>query len=254
MHAPRRHGCGAGGGRLGACDAALTALLPRTHARTRPRSPHATPPHALLPPTPAVCHGFAGYFDATLYRDVHLSIHPDTHTTNMFSWFPIYFPLRAPLALAPGEGSLPGGAGGRAGGRGPLCRRCCRARGVVALASHAHHARPRPPAPLRRSQGGGAHVAMRGQAQGVVRVGGDPAPGLAHPQSQRPLVSRWPLRSEALARHYSAPCLSSAAPASASARTALPLPAPELTVNEWLCAGACSPPSPAAVRASRPRR
>uniref|UniRef100_A0A2N9ERZ7 Protein arginine N-methyltransferase n=1 Tax=Fagus sylvatica TaxID=28930 RepID=A0A2N9ERZ7_FAGSY len=32
-------------------------------------------------------HGFAGYFDATLYKDVHLGIEPSTATPNMFSWF-----------------------------------------------------------------------------------------------------------------------------------------------------------------------
>lgn len=45
----------------------------------------------------ALLHGFAGYFDAELYKDVHLSIFPPTHTPNMFSWFPIYFPLRTPV-------------------------------------------------------------------------------------------------------------------------------------------------------------
>jgi hypothetical protein len=45
----------------------------------------------------AMMHGFAGYFDAELYKDVHLSIFPPTHTPNMFSWFPIYFPLRTPV-------------------------------------------------------------------------------------------------------------------------------------------------------------
>ena len=51
----------------------------------------------------AVCHGLAGYFDAQLYGDVHLSIHPPSHTPNMFSWFPIYFPLQEPVHLAAGE-------------------------------------------------------------------------------------------------------------------------------------------------------
>lgn len=41
-----------------------------------------------------MCHGLAGYFDAQLYGDVHLSIHPPTHTANMFSWFPIFFPFK----------------------------------------------------------------------------------------------------------------------------------------------------------------
>ena len=34
--------------------------------------------------------------------DVTLNTHPPTHTPNMFSWFPIYFPLKDPLPLAPG--------------------------------------------------------------------------------------------------------------------------------------------------------
>uniref|UniRef100_A0A0D9VC33 Protein arginine N-methyltransferase n=1 Tax=Leersia perrieri TaxID=77586 RepID=A0A0D9VC33_9ORYZ len=42
-------------------------------------------------------HGFAGYFDAVLYKDVHLGIEPNTATPNMFSWFPIFFPLRKPI-------------------------------------------------------------------------------------------------------------------------------------------------------------
>ncbi|KAL1556944.1 Protein arginine N-methyltransferase 5 [Salvia divinorum] len=46
--------------------------------------------------------GFAGYFDATLYKDVHLGIEPSTATPNMFSWFPIFFPLRAPVYVKPG--------------------------------------------------------------------------------------------------------------------------------------------------------
>ncbi|EFN58275.1 hypothetical protein CHLNCDRAFT_142244 [Chlorella variabilis] len=49
-----------------------------------------------------LCHGFAGYFDARLYKDVHLSIHPPTHTPNMFSWFPIYFPVRTPFYVPQG--------------------------------------------------------------------------------------------------------------------------------------------------------
>lgn len=45
----------------------------------------------------AVIHGFAGYFESVLYKDVILSTHPPTHTPNMFSWFPIFFPLAAPV-------------------------------------------------------------------------------------------------------------------------------------------------------------
>jgi protein arginine N-methyltransferase 5 len=56
-------------------------------------------------------HGFAGYFDAKLYSgpagDVHCSIYPPTHTMGpsgepMFSWFPIYFPLRYPVYVPAG--------------------------------------------------------------------------------------------------------------------------------------------------------
>ncbi|KAJ6811382.1 protein arginine N-methyltransferase 5 isoform X1 [Iris pallida] len=51
----------------------------------------------------AMVHGFAGYFDATLYKDVHLGIEPTTATPNMFSWFPIFFPLRRPLCVPMGS-------------------------------------------------------------------------------------------------------------------------------------------------------
>ena len=76
----------------------------------------------------AVLHGFGGYFEAKLYKDIIISalsalsplretilrlqrnrfagerlmlagIHPETHSPGMFSWFPVYFPIkvRAPL-------------------------------------------------------------------------------------------------------------------------------------------------------------
>lgn len=51
----------------------------------------------------ALCHGLAGYFEARLYGNVHLSIHPPTHTPEMFSWFPIFFPLKEPVQLKAGE-------------------------------------------------------------------------------------------------------------------------------------------------------
>ncbi|GIL73292.1 hypothetical protein Vretimale_4879 [Volvox reticuliferus] len=50
----------------------------------------------------AVLHGFAGYFECTLYGDVLLSIHPPSHSENMFSWFPIFFPLREPVYVPAG--------------------------------------------------------------------------------------------------------------------------------------------------------
>ncbi|KAF8515395.1 PRMT5-domain-containing protein [Hysterangium stoloniferum] len=53
-------------------------------------------------PQASVLHGFAGYFEATLYGDVGLSIQPDTKdeiTPNMLSWFPLFIPLKEPLYL-----------------------------------------------------------------------------------------------------------------------------------------------------------
>jgi protein arginine N-methyltransferase 5 len=47
-------------------------------------------------------HGIAGYFEAELYKDVKLSILPATHSPGMFSWFPIYFPICAPVYLQQG--------------------------------------------------------------------------------------------------------------------------------------------------------
>lgn len=51
----------------------------------------------------ALVHGFAGYFDSTLYKDIHLGIEPSTATPNMFSWFAIYFPLRQPIYVPVGS-------------------------------------------------------------------------------------------------------------------------------------------------------
>jgi protein arginine N-methyltransferase 5 len=42
-------------------------------------------------------HGFAGYFTAELYQSVFYSINPQTHTTGMHSWFPLYFPIKNPF-------------------------------------------------------------------------------------------------------------------------------------------------------------
>ena len=36
------------------------------------------------------------------YGNVTLSIHPQTHTEDMHSWFPIYFPLKEPLLCPAG--------------------------------------------------------------------------------------------------------------------------------------------------------
>ncbi|KAF8573487.1 PRMT5-domain-containing protein [Ramaria rubella] len=53
-------------------------------------------------PHAGALHGLAGYFEAVLYRDVGLSIHPDRKdliSRNMLSWFPLFFPLKEPLYL-----------------------------------------------------------------------------------------------------------------------------------------------------------
>jgi len=50
----------------------------------------------------ALLHGFGGYFDAILYKDVHLGIEPSITTPNMFSWFAIFFPLLRPVYIPTG--------------------------------------------------------------------------------------------------------------------------------------------------------
>jgi len=50
-----------------------------------------------------VLHGFAGYFETVLYKDVRLSIVPESFSEGMFSWFPAYFPLVKPIFLNKGE-------------------------------------------------------------------------------------------------------------------------------------------------------
>lgn len=53
----------------------------------------------------ALIHGFAGFFESKLYDNVTLSIHPPTFTPSMFSWFPLFFPLRSPVYV-PGNSEL----------------------------------------------------------------------------------------------------------------------------------------------------
>lgn len=48
----------------------------------------------------AVCHGLAGYFEATLYPGIELSTNPlsmGEKSPEMMSWFPIFFPLKTPI-------------------------------------------------------------------------------------------------------------------------------------------------------------
>lgn len=44
-------------------------------------------------PQKCVLTGFAGFFDTVLYKNVVLSINPQTRSKDMVSWFPICFPL-----------------------------------------------------------------------------------------------------------------------------------------------------------------
>ncbi|KZT07625.1 PRMT5-domain-containing protein [Laetiporus sulphureus 93-53] len=53
-------------------------------------------------PHAGALHGLAGYFEAVLYRNVGLSIHPDRMdriSKDMLSWFPLFFPFKEPLYL-----------------------------------------------------------------------------------------------------------------------------------------------------------
>ncbi|KAJ6252796.1 protein arginine n-methyltransferase 5 [Anaeramoeba flamelloides] len=51
----------------------------------------------------SLIHGFAGFFDAILYKDVKLSTNPIDHTPQMASWFPIYFPIQKPVFVKAGD-------------------------------------------------------------------------------------------------------------------------------------------------------
>jgi hypothetical protein len=51
-------------------------------------------------PHAGILHGLGGYFEAVLYGEVGLSIHPTRKehvSKDMLSWFPLFFPLRVRL-------------------------------------------------------------------------------------------------------------------------------------------------------------
>jgi len=50
-------------------------------------------------------HGIAGFFDMVLYKDVVLSIVPETASPGMFSWFPAFFPIKEPI-YCPKDGKI----------------------------------------------------------------------------------------------------------------------------------------------------
>lgn len=52
----------------------------------------------------SVLHGFAGYFTAYLCgENCKISILPDTFSEGMFSWFPLFLPIRHPIPVKQGE-------------------------------------------------------------------------------------------------------------------------------------------------------
>jgi len=51
----------------------------------------------------SLVHGFAGYFHCKLYKEFSISIEPNSLSEGMFSWFPIYFPLRVPITMRKGQ-------------------------------------------------------------------------------------------------------------------------------------------------------
>lgn len=50
-----------------------------------------------------VLHGFIGYFEAILYKNVTISIHPFTHTIGLSSWFSFFLPISEPQQVPAGK-------------------------------------------------------------------------------------------------------------------------------------------------------
>jgi protein arginine N-methyltransferase 5 len=48
-------------------------------------------------PGKLVVHGFVGYFESVLHSKVLMSIKPESHSKDMGSWFPMYFPIKQPI-------------------------------------------------------------------------------------------------------------------------------------------------------------
>ena len=52
-------------------------------------------------PHGSVLHGLAGYFEAVLYGNIGLSIHPERMeriSKDMLSWFPLFFPFKVSVS------------------------------------------------------------------------------------------------------------------------------------------------------------
>ncbi|KAG5354099.1 hypothetical protein C0989_007459 [Termitomyces sp. Mn162] len=104
---------GDGGGLSGKCGPQIQECWEFVHPRTDPvlddRGLPMTNSHNVRSaklkfyiPHAGVLHGLAGYFEAILYGNVGLSIHPhrkDQISKDMLSWFPLFFPFKEALYL-----------------------------------------------------------------------------------------------------------------------------------------------------------
>uniref|UniRef100_A0A6U3ZRB4 Protein arginine N-methyltransferase n=1 Tax=Ditylum brightwellii TaxID=49249 RepID=A0A6U3ZRB4_9STRA len=103
------HGAGSGCG-YGSFDSAVAAM-----ATAMPIPPVTSSDNIAGGPscgTAVTVHGFLGTFHSTLYQSPLpgnegnssvISIAPTTFSVGMFSWFPVYFPLREPLHVPTGS-------------------------------------------------------------------------------------------------------------------------------------------------------
>ncbi|KAL5962050.1 Protein arginine N-methyltransferase 5 [Taenia solium] len=86
---------------LAAPEEAFTFKHPRKDIDTTPNARYCR--LTFVPREDGVVHGFAGYFEAVLYNKITLSIHPQRHSPNMFSWFPMVFPLVSAIPVKAGQ-------------------------------------------------------------------------------------------------------------------------------------------------------
>jgi protein arginine N-methyltransferase 5 len=104
------HGAGSGCG-YGAFDKTVAGMASQELAGTTPMGPSSSRPPRT--PQSVTIHGFLGTFDSILYKSKHvtsgqtatearISIVPSTFSTGMFSWFPLYFPLKEPMVIPSG--------------------------------------------------------------------------------------------------------------------------------------------------------
>ena len=97
-----------------------TAVVELFLAALASRSPRFSRVSFTIPANAAPCalHGFAGFFETTLYENIRLStlpcsspdsnnnsLSPEYHpqSQGMFSWFPIFLPVSCPITVSPGD-------------------------------------------------------------------------------------------------------------------------------------------------------